>query len=75
MNNEFLENLDYKLTLASSNKILLFFTGLGGSVSGYQNKYEKIASDMKDNFEISTLVVSLPFGTWEHMEEIFDFLE
>ena len=29
--------------------------------------------DLKDNFDISTLVVSLPFGTWEHMEEIFDF--
>ena len=72
-NNGFLESINYKLTVASSNKVLLIFTGIGGSVSGYKNKYEKIANNMKDNFNVSTLVITMPFGSWEHMKDIFDF--
>lgn len=67
------ELLDYKLTEAHSNKLLLIMTGIDGSLSGYNGKYDIIANDMKENFDISTLVVALPFGAWNYMEQIFNF--
>lgn len=69
----YLENIQYKFTQASSNKLLLVMTGIDGSLSGYKGKYDIIASDMKDNHDISTLIVALPYTAWEYMREIFDY--
>ena len=69
----FIDNLNYKIVEGSSNKILLIMTGIDGSLSGYCGKYDLIANEMKEKFDISTFVISLPFGTYDHMQEIFDF--
>lgn len=71
--NEFINRLRYKIFEANSNKMLLIMTGIEGSLSGYNGKYDLIASEMKEKYDISTFVLSLPFGSYEYMRQIFDF--
>ena len=72
--NDFLNSLKYKIVEGKSNKILLIMTGIEGSLSGYNGKYDLIANEMKEKFDVSTFVISLPFGTYEHIQGIFDFV-
>lgn len=71
--NDFLNVIDYRLTEASSNKMLLVMTGIGGTVCGYKNKYSIIAKEMKEKYNISTLIIALSVNAWNYMKDIFNF--
>lgn len=60
------------------NDILLMITGVGGSTKGYANKYERIARQVMDQWNMSVVVATTPSGSWMHaeqnMKEIMSFI-
>lgn len=54
--------------------IFLVLTGIGGTVKGYQNRYEKIAKEITDKYNFSIVIATTPHGSWEHPKENLDFI-
>lgn len=52
--------------------VLLVLTGLGGSVKGYQNKYETLAKNIVSKFNYTVFVATTPHGSWENSKENID---
>lgn len=49
--------------------VLLIFTGLGGTLKGYQNKYERIAKQIMNMYHFSVAVVATPPNAWQALEK------
>lgn len=49
--------------------VLLIFTGLGGTLKGYENKYERIAKQTVKDYHFSVAVVATPSNAWQALDE------
>ena len=56
---------------SAGNDCLLIFTGLGGNTAGYQNKYIKIAENIRQKYGFSVFVAAVPKDCWEHPQQVF----
>lgn len=54
--------------------VLLILTGLGGSVKGFENKYETIAKQVVKDYGFSVVVATTPYGSWEHLKENLEYV-
>ena len=57
-----------------SNNLLLVLTGIGGTTTGYNNKYEKLAKRVIGTQDFSVAVATTPSGSWQHTKENLDFI-
>ncbi|MCK9575158.1 MAG: S9 family peptidase [Clostridia bacterium] len=70
--------IDKYLTSKESD-VFLILTGLGGSTSGYSNKYETIAINTNKKFGLNVFVANTPHGSYEnhiqHLNYIFNSID
>lgn len=55
-----------------SNGVLILLTGIGGTLEGYEGKYECIAKKAHDELGMSVLIATTPKGSWSHLRENLD---
>ena len=63
--------IEIKVCPAGEN-VLLVLTGLGGSLSGYGEKYIKIAKRANTEYGFTTCVAAVTVEVWEDKESAFD---
>ena len=50
---------------------VLIFTGLGGEIKGFENKYVKSAELITKEYGFSVFVAGVPEDCWSHPQEVF----
>lgn len=69
--------MDFKTEIdiyEAGNDVFLILTGLGGSTKGYQNKYVIMANNIKNKFDKTVFVASLPSDVWNMPKELLDYV-
>ncbi|MCQ2555836.1 MAG: dienelactone hydrolase family protein [Clostridia bacterium] len=61
---------NFKIYSANSNFGLVIFTGLGGDIHGYQNKYVKIAERAVENYNTNVFVVGVK--SWQEIDTLVE---
>ena len=67
-------NIEVKIDIniyPGNSRFFLVLTGLGGDVSGFDSKYEKIANSVNTDYGCTVLVASTPELSWMHSEDNF----
>lgn len=68
-----MEEIDIKC-YKKGKDCLLIITGIGGTVQGYQSKYNTIASEVIEKYKFSVMVATSPVGSWQHTKENLDYI-
>lgn len=58
----------------NGDNLLLVLTGIGGTTSGYENKYVKLANKVIETKDFSVAVATTPLGSWQHTRENLEFI-
>ena len=68
-----MNNIDIEF-YESGNDVLLILTGIGGTTKGYENKYEKLANKIMQEYNFSVVIASSPQGSWLHTEQNLEYV-
>lgn len=58
----------FKIYQANSNVGVIIFTGIGGSVDGFENKYAKIAENLKEKHNVSVFIFAVE--SWNQFDSL-----
>lgn len=58
--------------IGTTDKVVLIMTGIGGSETGYNDKYLRIAERLNKDYGASVFIFATPLGAWSNGDALVD---